>query len=152
MEMSGRPPAKMLPYFDVDLLPDSHIIGVQIIDQQHQELLELLARLCQVQEPSANSASVADALALLMPKMIEHFDTEEDYMKSCGMPPQLLSEHVMEHTKIVEELSHLQMDLIKQSAIKVSDLIDSARSWIFDHITRFDIAIKNVRHISAQVD
>ena len=123
-------------------LDPSRLIGVPILDQQHEELVALLGQLAKEPDALITSESVVDMMTLLMKKLPEHFHDEETYMKSCGMPAILVKDHVDRHTKIAEELAHLQFDSMHNRGVKVSDIVRVVNDWILHHIDNVDLEIR----------
>ena len=71
-------------------------VGVEKLDQQHQQIIEMLNRLISTPEArDANSETISDILTAMTRYSLEHFKTEENLMREHGYPG--LEEHRQEH-------------------------------------------------------
>ena len=123
-------------------LDATQILGVPILDRQHRSILALLKQLECTPEALITSEGINELMTRLMSQLPEHFDTEEEWMKSSGMPSQLIAEHSVEHTRVIEDLTHLQTEAMKKNTVKVGAVVKIIREWILHHIYGLDLEIK----------
>lgn len=125
----------------IDIDP-SMLVGVQSIDREHSALITQLNRLIENPQAIPESEPFADVLSHLGPQISAHFDSEEGVLKSIGMPPHELAEHVEAHTEILEQYAQMNCDLMEGKALARSDALLMIKGWIIDHLRRYDSRIK----------
>lgn len=123
-------------------LDPSQILGVPTLDQQHQSILDLLEQLEKAPEALITSEGINEIMTRLMSQFPEHFNTEEEWMSSHGVPAETVTEHIAEHTKILEDLTLLQAEAMKRNTIKVRSIVQIVRQWILHHIGGLDLELK----------
>lgn len=71
-------------------------VGVDIIDHDHKEILDLIARLWRIHgTDSAGDAAVRDALETIAAYSERHFEREETMLEAVGYP--FLEQHRLRH-------------------------------------------------------
>jgi hemerythrin len=120
----------------------SLLIGVPSIDKEHNALILQLNRLINQSEALPGSEAFSDILNKIGEQISEHFESEEGYFKSCGMPLNEVDEHIQAHNDILEQYCTLNLDLMVDKALSRSDILLMIKSWIFDHVLTYDIKIK----------
>jgi hemerythrin-like metal-binding protein len=71
-------------------------VGVEELDQQHQQLIKMLNRLILASESiDTNSETISEILQAMTRYAREHFKTEENFMKAYNYPD--LKDHKQEH-------------------------------------------------------
>lgn len=121
---------------------DSLLIGVPVIDDQHKALAELVARLAHSPGSSNNSEHALEILSKFLDLILQHFETEEMYMRQCGMPKAAIDEHVAQHSVIIEEIATIEFEAMQGSAFKAEDLLAQFRNWVSRHLQTYDFEIK----------
>jgi hemerythrin len=121
----------------------SMLIGVQSIDREHSALITQLNRLIENPKAEPASESFAEVLSHLGPQISAHFDTEEGMLRSCGMPADEVAEHVEAHTEILEQYAQMNCDLMEGKVLARADALRAVKSWIIDHLHRYDSKIRN---------
>jgi len=123
-------------------LPPELVIGVPSIDSEHNDLILLLDRLiCDSDEPAQAECSL-DALDELGQQLARHFDNEERYLRSCGMPHGDLSAHIQAHVTILGQYAKLAHDLIADEPAALSRAAGMIRDWILGHLLEHDVKIR----------
>lgn len=123
-------------------LGDAFRIGVPVIDEQHQILIELLGRLRNNSESDVGVEKVGEIMSQIFNQIIEHFETEEMYMRTCGMPADEFERHCEGHSTIVEEYVALQYRTMNDAPSKVKDVIEVLETWIMGHVFSNDFQIR----------
>lgn len=121
---------------------DSMLLGVPVLDGQHKALADLLARLQQYPDLPLRSEEVGEILPQFLRLMLQHFETEELYMKSSDMPREEFEAHQSAHSEILSRVANLQFDAMKQPDLKVSHLFDNFNTWVIEHLLSQDLAIR----------
>lgn len=127
--------------FRIDADP-SMLIGVQSIDREHAALITQLNRLIENPKAEPASESFADILSHIGPAISAHFDSEEDVLKSIGIPAHELAEHIEAHTEILEQYAQMNCDLMEGKPLSRSDALLTVKGWIIDHLRDYDSRIR----------
>jgi hemerythrin len=122
---------------------ESMHIGVPVIDEQHKIIASTASRLLQYQTELLTSESVSEILSQLQQLILQHFATEEMFMRTTRMPKEHLEAHAAEHTRIIGMLTQLQVDAMMRFSTVVSDIIKDIRSAVVDHVLGYDLNIKH---------
>ena len=125
------------------LFDDRQLMGVPFIDDQHKALAELVSRLGRSPDQSINSESVLDILTKFLDLILQHFETEEMYMRQCGMPQETIDEHLDQHSCIIEEIVDLEFEAMQGSSLTAKDLFSRLRNWVGDHLLAYDLEIRD---------
>lgn len=111
-------------------------MGIKEIDEQHQVLFDVIARLEQAIDDEARWSAVHYAIVELDDFVRIHFSVEEALMRLHGYAG--LDAHVAEHREFTDRLQ-----LIKQQSIQrdvSDDVTELIKSWLTNHIDKVDRA------------
>ena len=110
--------------------------GIQMLDEQHQELFGVMERLRRMIEVGAARPLVEALLGDLLACSERHFATEETYMSKFAYPdlPQHVSEHAAMLTSLRELLARFQ-DSHQAMALMVPTFMEG---WLRHHISDGD--------------
>ena len=135
-------------------LPRTLRTGVDLIDREHEYLidrLDLLKQICGSGQGSCTSCddtrqagcdtTLGEMLTELLAYMVEHFRHEENLM--VGLPEWMRERHVVEHANIAERFSKLLRDSEADTGIIASPaaLQDILTHWLENRIQQWDIPI-----------
>ena len=115
---------------------DDCSVGVQLIDEHHRHLFELLKNLflaCNHKEQTDNSEEIIDEL---VDYATYHFAAEEQLMDTTRYYD--TTRHKMEHQRFVERVSEFQHDLLKDRKVYLIELISFLGNWLIHHIMEVD--------------
>lgn len=110
--------------------------GIQIIDEQHQELFRIVDRLRRLVQDGADRPLVEALLEDLVSCSERHFATEETFMGRFGYPD--LTQHVSEHASMLTSLHELLVKFQESHqamALMVPTFMDG---WLKHHISDGD--------------
>ena len=124
-------------------LPKHLLIGFPLIDGQHQSLLGQLSNLFNDPEDHPRSAEFSETLSRLSSEIIEHFADEERLMRSLGLPPAMLARHVDAHNQIIEQITQLSFDLMKDGQIGRNAVIAQVKEWVLGHLNEYDLPLRD---------
>jgi hemerythrin len=111
-------------------------IGVPEIDAQHREMFGTLATL-EAALARADEAAATVALNLLSRYALEHFETEERWMRRTSYPR--LREHLSQHDDFVARLVAITNERADGGPCPhLIQRIQNALSWLRDHIENED--------------
>ncbi len=118
-------------------------IGLPVIDREHVTLVRQLDLLNA--DPDAHPGGEAFSIALseLGRQINTHFDSEEQILRGCGMPPELVLEHIQAHTEILEQYARLNLELMKGKLHLREEALGLVRRWIVDHVLKHDVKISD---------
>jgi hemerythrin len=112
--------------------------GLDDVDEQHRTLLEHINKLSRSIQDDDNTALV-DLFDFLGNYGIEHFATEERYMKEYGYP--FLTEHEVEHAAFIRGFMSTKQEILSGRHDKLISLFRInlfLYDWLISHSTRFD--------------
>jgi hemerythrin-like metal-binding protein len=112
--------------------------GIGILDAQHQNLFEALNQLADSFRVGCSRDQVKDSLDALMKYTIDHFKTEEQYMRERGYPA--LGSHRAEHVQLVGKTQELQMKFAAGKPVTMDVTIFLA-DLLAHHIYQADLAM-----------
>lgn len=117
-------------------------VGVDIIDQQHRELIERIHALVQSIREGKCRNTIGGLIDFLQEYVIFHFREEEMYMRQQKYPR--LSEHMNQHAEFLRSIEALRKDLDRLmteggSSYELSVATNQVVvEWIMAHIARTD--------------
>ncbi len=111
--------------------------GIDLIDAQHKSLFEAVNALVESFQAGKAKAQVKESLDFLVGYALEHFQTEERFMRAADYPK--LAEHLVEHARLLEQVRDLQMDLADGKAMTM-DITIFLVDWLKVHIHESDMA------------
>lgn len=120
--------------------------GVELIDRQHHELVELLNRLLSMVDARAEEPEAKRALSLLADYVEFHFDAEEALMEQTAYPD-LLS-HRLLHQDMRNRVRGYLRHYWTQPHLIPEDVRQFLISWLSDHLSGVDQAM--ARHVRSQ--
>ncbi len=110
--------------------------GVDVIDQQHKELIDRINKFFESLE--GGDPKVEELLDFLIEYARFHFDNEENYILSNRCP--LLEIQKLQHQNFIQEVSKLS-DEFKKTELKMSYMIKFRKflvDWLVKHISNVD--------------
>lgn len=127
----------------IEWLPD-YEIGVDYIDNAHQELFRITRRLSLLSRDPAKHKWVAEeGIKFLKTYAVRHFSQEEAYMREIKYP--YMAGHFEQHTLMREKIlprmeRHLHNEKFSQESIDL--FLHIIRVWLSRHIAVHDVAIR----------
>ncbi|MBP2644264.1 MAG: iron-binding protein, hemerythrin [Firmicutes bacterium] len=111
-------------------------IGIPVIDEQHQKLLEIANRaydLLQDELITDKYDKIVELLQELKEYTIYHFAFEEEYMKSINYSKFL--SHKVEHDDFIAKLENIDLSKVDYNQNgAILDMLDFVVNWISEHI------------------
>jgi len=115
---------------------EKYVIGIQEIDAQHKNLIDMIVRLFSAMQSGAGKDVLEETLTGLVEYTRKHFMTEEILMGNYDFPD--LEEHQKEHHKFVAELGRFQQEYQSGNTGISIQLITFLRNWLDEHICESD--------------
>ena len=123
--------------------------GIQLIDEQHQELFRIVDRLRRQVQDGADRGEIEALLEELVACSERHFATEETIMGQSGYPD--LAQHVSEHATMLTSLHEL-LDKFQESQHVLALMVPTfMEGWLRHHISDGDfgfVTFLKARHLA----
>ena len=117
--------------------------GVEIIDSQHRELVDMLNRAAPVLARSSQDAM--QAVGPLLDGLVNyagiHFRTEEEMMASAGMDARAREHHHATHAGFAEQVARMAQSFSQGMDVTGDRLLSFLASWLVLHILGEDQAM-----------
>ncbi|HIQ97765.1 MAG TPA: hemerythrin family protein [Candidatus Limivivens merdigallinarum] len=129
-------------------LDDSLITGNELIDGQHEELIERINQLLKSCETSTGQTTAIKMLDYLSEYTDFHFKAEEKLQEEIGYPE--IEAHKKQHEafkKAVEELHEMLVEEEGPSEAFVEQVQKNVVEWLYKHIGGFDRSVAEYVHI-----
>lgn len=118
-------------------------VGLPVIDREHVALVRQLDRLTADKDARPGSEAFSEVLSRLGRQINAHFDSEEEILRDCGMPPEMVMDHIRAHTEILEQYACLNLDLMAGKLQSRDEALGLVRRWIVDHVLNHDVRIRD---------
>ncbi|NWJ42390.1 MAG: hemerythrin family protein [Geothrix sp.] len=119
--------------------------GIDTIDTQHRALFDALNQLTEAFRTGTSEEHVKAGLNALLAYALEHFQTEEAYMRERAYPG--LAAHLAEHERLVGKAQQLEEQFRGGKAVTMEVTIFLA-DLLAQHIDEYDLAM--VRFLTVQ--
>jgi hemerythrin len=110
--------------------------GIEIIDTQHKALFDAVNKLADSFKTGTSKEQVSQSLAFLIKYTVEHFQTEEKFMREMDYPK--LTSHMADHAQLVQKAQALQAKLAEGKPVTMDVTIFLA-DWLKHHINDVDM-------------
>jgi len=111
--------------------------GVELVDEQHRLLLEMLNELYEKMNLGAAQQAVLDALQGMRAYAAFHFKDEEEFLFEKGYPG--LEAHKQAHDSFVEKLDDFQKVVAQDSLMAALEVLHFLKQWLVQHIQGTDM-------------
>lgn len=110
--------------------------GIDVIDAQHRTLFDAIQSLATSFRTGDSAHRTKESLAFLARYTVEHFQTEERFMRAMGYPD--YDQHRIEHGHLVSQLQHLQVKEGKGYLV-TAEVATFVAEWLAHHIHEQDM-------------
>lgn len=113
-------------------------VGVQMIDEQHKELIRRMNAFFDAMKSGDKQQKVLEILDFLEQYVVSHFSDEEKLQLSSGYP--LYREHKKLHTDFIADVKQIRTDIETRgfTAATASLVGSTLVSWLTLHIKKTD--------------
>ncbi|MCX7174491.1 MAG: bacteriohemerythrin [Proteobacteria bacterium] len=112
--------------------------GIDTVDQQHRQLVDLINRLGTVAVVGQNmEATISPILGELTDYAFNHFSEEEDLMENRGVDQRHIEHHQRQHSRFIEQVEEI-WNLRGSQQDPIGILGDFLSSWLTSHILEED--------------
>lgn len=122
--------------------PDAIYLGIPDLDRQHEAFFTMLAKVGGVTNDlykvldDDEVDDVLDILYDLRDYALEHFGTEEGFMKEVDYPG--LDVQKAEHNRFISDVIRMEAELMNGSAIPAIKVHNFVHDWLHHHIAEYD--------------
>ncbi len=110
--------------------------GIDVIDAQHRTLFTAIHELAASFREGHAAGKAKESLEFLARYTVEHFQTEERFMRAMGYPS--LELHRIEHGRLVSKLQMLQVKQGKGYLV-TAEVATFVADWLAHHIHEADM-------------
>jgi len=104
-------------------------LGIDLLDDEHREMVRLINRLLESDEPTP----LTQRLDALIAQLRRHFETEEVFLRAIDFPG--AEDHAREHTMQLAEFVDLRRSVSRDKATSLDPADqESIRQWFFEHV------------------
>ena len=111
---------------------NSYKVGVDIIDEQHQVLVNYLNELFEAMKVGKGFDVMEKILNGLVDYTVMHFGTEEELMDETGYPS--IKDHLHAHRSLVKNVRQFQDDFKSRKKTLSMDVLNFLKDWLKNHI------------------
>lgn len=120
---------------------DSFSVGVEVLDQQHRQIVEVINRLLEEPQEGFDADQIARILDDLTKFVHLHFRMEEGLLAQHGYPD--LQVQQAEHREFRVELASLCMGSMKNHTVVPINALLYLKEWWVDHILVKDMQYRS---------
>lgn len=110
--------------------------GVEIVDDQHKKLVDLVNRLYDAMIGGRGNQVLGQILTELVDYTVYHFKTEEDMFRQYGYRE--AAQHIQEHKDLTEKAVALKAAFDGGKATITLDTMNFLKDWLVNHIMKSD--------------
>lgn len=118
----------------------SFSVGVEEIDRQHKQLVNILNQLLGMEGIQVDSEIISDTLTRMTDYADYHFSSEEKFMKENAYPD--YAAHHLEHVAFMRKTAELSIKTMAYQKTIPSELLAYLRMWLIEHILVSDMKYK----------
>jgi hemerythrin len=125
----------------IALWHDRYCTGIQIIDDQHRQLLDAINELHDAFQAGRPREEMTHLLDFLVSYTVSHFQTEESYMAENGYPD--LAKHRDYHQVLIGRVLELKQRFLGPTPPSSVELARFMGEWLSHHINEVDMGYAN---------
>ena len=115
---------------------DRYLTGDAEVDEQHRQMFALVNMIL----PTNTVGELKPLLMRLYKHTREHFQQEEDLLRSKGVPG--LAAHIDGHNRLLSRLNAFSLDVGKGTFNK-EEMVTLLSEWVMNHIVQHDVEALN---------
>lgn len=123
---------------------DELSVGVEMIDNQHKELIRIANGLISAVSKKRGDRVVQNVIRRLRNYTVFHFNSEEKFMEDMCYPKR--GEHEAEHVILKESVKKFQRTLYEKKNLPPDAVLDFLKIWLIKHILSADIELSKFVH------
>ncbi len=115
---------------------DEFAVGIEAIDHEHREMIELINELDLAMGKNADHATVVDSLGEIYARIAAHFALEEKTMRDSHYSS--YASHKQDHEVLLDELLDVIDSVDEDGDYDREDLSQTLNRWFSDHFRTHD--------------
>jgi len=115
---------------------DEFSVGIDEIDDEHRELIELIRSLQQQVHAGARSQDIVAVLGEIYAQIAGHFALEEKMMRQTRYPA--YADHKEDHETLLDDLRDIMDDVEDDGVLDQAQLTHDLDRWFSDHFKTHD--------------
>jgi hemerythrin len=119
-------------------------VGIEEVDHEHRELIELIRTLQQDLHAGADTDRIIDVLGEIYNQIAAHFALEEKMMRTTHYPA--LPEHKQDHETLLDDLRDIMDEVEDDGVLDETQLTDDLDRWFSDHFKTHDAKLHHSAH------
>lgn len=123
---------------------DEFSVGIDEVDHEHRELIELIADLQQKLEARAERPEIIIHLGDIYAQIAAHFALEEKMMRTTRYPH--YADHKEDHETLLDDLRDIMDEVEDEGILDHVRLTDDLDRWFSDHFRTHDAKLHHSPH------
>jgi len=119
-------------------------VGIEEVDHEHRELIELIRTLQQDLQAGADTDRIIDVLGEIYNQIAAHFALEEKMMRKTRYPA--LADHKQDHETLLDDLRDIMDEVEDDGVLDETQLTDDLDRWFSDHFKTHDAKLHHSAH------
>ena len=119
-------------------------IGIDEVDFEHQELIELINASYNEAKKDNSEAAVMDFLGEIFEKISAHFALEEKLMRE--MKYDQFQDHKEDHERLLDSIRDIMDDYMDRSSMDEEQFGEHLKEWFVRHFSTLDARLHNFLH------
>ena len=119
-------------------------VGIEEVDHEHRELIELIRSLQQDLQAGADIDRIIEVLGEIYNQIAAHFALEEKMMRKTHYAA--LADHKEDHETLLDDLRDIMDEVEDDGVLDESQLTDDLDRWFSDHFKTHDAKLHRSGH------
>ena len=115
---------------------DEFSVGIEEVDSEHKELIEMINGLHDVMQVGADYVQVVELLGEIYTQIAAHFAHEEKIMRNAHYP--LYEAHKEDHETLLDDLREIMDEVEADGSFDAVALSGDLNRWFMDHFHTHD--------------
>jgi len=116
---------------------DKFILGIEDIDEQHKQLIELVNSMFASFKLDKNKKEIKENIKSFVDFASYHFGNEEQYFEQFNYPES--ESHIKEHNEFIKQVKAFQSDYNANKVKFLDDIMSYIKVWLYRHFTEIDV-------------
>jgi hemerythrin len=123
---------------------DEFKIGIEEVDFEHQELIELINESYREAKNEGSTLTVMDSLGEIFEKISAHFALEEKVMRELNYDQ--YEDHKEDHELLLDSIRDIMDEYMDASTIDEESFGDNLKKWFVNHFSTQDARMHKFLH------
>jgi hemerythrin len=123
---------------------DDFKIGIEEVDFEHQEMIELINDSYNEAKKSDSTIAVMDSLGEIFLKISAHFALEEKEMRTLNYDQ--YEDHKEDHEKLLDSIRDIMDEYEEEAILDEEDFGNRLKDWFVNHFSTKDARLHKFLH------